>query len=84
MSSCSTPSAVSARTVVGEVSAARPASTRTPTSASRVEMSPLCAAARASTRLLTSASSATASATSSPSASSRCTPRSAAVSNSLM
>ena len=48
------------------------------------QMSALCAAASASTRRLTSPSSATASETSSPSASSRWTPRSAAVSNSLM
>ena len=70
--------------VVAEVSTARPASTRTPTSASRVAMSSLCAAARSSTLVLTSRRSATASATSSPSASSRCTPSSWAVSKSLM
>ena len=84
VSSSSVPSDVSRRTVVGDVSTPLPATTLTPTSVRRLEMSALWAAASASTRRLTSPSSATASATSSPSASSRWTPRSAAVSNSLM
>ena len=78
------PSARVASTSPGATSRPVPASTVTPSAARRAPMSRDCAAASARIRRLTAVSSATESETSSPSWSSRCTPRSDAVSNWLM